>query len=184
MVNKTVLRFALSLLFAAVPAAGTVLYDFSSFDFNNRAYEFSFTEPDLLSSTTTISTPDLHIITQATTCTITTATFANPLSANPEESDCTGRGNLVGPFDHLGTYSNGAQEPSILTISSVATAAPEPASVFLLLPLAPAVLLVRKRTASEYLSRVPGLRYGFAGACNGLRRSTAQPDSANSRWQG
>jgi hypothetical protein len=142
---KTALRFTLLLCFAAVPAAGSLLYDVTSVDSSHHPYEFSFTEPDFLSTTTTISTPALNIITQATSCTITSATFSDPLSALPSEGDCTGVTILTGPFNHVGTFTNGATLPTILTISGTVTSTvPEPSLSYLLLPLA-AVLIAKKR---------------------------------------
>jgi len=120
-----------------VPAAqATLVYDVSTVTFSGTPYEYSFTEANFLTSTTTIATADITVITSPG-CTINSVTFTNPFSASPSITNTLGSGCvsttgvMPGPFDHVGTYSNGARAPTILTISGT-TSVPEPATLALL----------------------------------------------------
>ncbi len=100
-------------------------------------YEFSFIEPDFLTSTTTIPSADLTVITSPGGCTLGSVTMNNPGAATPSvgenwSSPCGAFtvGGFVGPFDHVGTYGNSAPLESFVTISG--SAVPEPATLALL----------------------------------------------------
>jgi hypothetical protein len=131
------LSVGLTLAVTSTARADTFTYDVSTVTYiTHIPYEFSFTETSLLSATTTILGADMTVITSPG-CTINFSTFTDPLSMTPKISEGLGSPCLssntvgfTGPFDHVGSYSNGAQLPTILTISSVSV--PEP-SAFLLL---------------------------------------------------
>ena len=142
-----------------LPAArADLLYDVTtvtgivnaSFEVAFVPFEFTFTEPTFLTSTTVIPEADLTVVTSPG-CTITSATIFNPSSAIPEVGETMTApcgvaqvtGGFTVPWDQLGSYSNGAPLPTVLTISG--TAVPEPSSTGLLLIGMAAVALFGKR---------------------------------------
>ena len=125
-------------LIATLPAQASLIYDVATFTFGSHIpFEYSFTEPNFLTITTTIPAADITIITSPG-CSINSVTITDPFSASPTIGESLGSPcsssstlfNLVGPFDHVGSYSNGALLPTILTISG--TPVPEPSALLLL----------------------------------------------------
>jgi len=138
--SKTALAgaFVCCALFLAPAAQASLLYDIKSFTApTSIPYEVSFTEPDFLNSTTVIPLADLTIITSPG-CVIDSVTINNPFSGSPSIGGTFGSpcispvqtGGFAGPFDHVGTYGNGALLESFVTISG--SAVPEPATLALL----------------------------------------------------
>ena len=138
--SKTALAgaFVCCALFLAPAAQASLLYDIKLITGRTHIpFEVSFTEPDFLSSTTVIPLADLTIITSPG-CTIDSIAVDNPFSASPTITSVLGSPcaslqitfGFVGPFDHVGTYGNGAQLESFVTISG--SVVPEPATIALL----------------------------------------------------
>ena len=142
-------------------AHADLLYDVKDTNFDGTAtYEYTFTEPNFLTTTTTIPEADLTFITALPAgCTETSATINNPSSTTPSLTDNltgTGSGCMtstadflgLGPFNHDGTYSNGAPVPTVLTISG-SPVVPEPGSISLLLTAIVVLgMITKKRIAA------------------------------------
>lgn len=143
--HRHVLRAVLFCAILTSAAQADLLYDVQGFispGVTPLPLQFTFTEPQFLTSTTTIAAADLNIILQPSPCNITSATLSNPSLGAPSLTELlTGSGCTIdnsttsfsGPLDHTGVFSNGAPVPTTITITgSPAAAVPEPASVTLL----------------------------------------------------
>ena len=143
-------------------AKADIKYEISSFTGSHIPFDFSFTEPTFLTSTTTIPQANLSVVTPPDNCTISSAGINNPSSTTPNVvftlAGCSINGDsasyqvngFTGPFSQDGAYSNGAALASVVTISGApAAAVPEPGSVSLLLTaFAAAALFAKKQIAS------------------------------------
>ena len=138
---------AIAALFAATllsmpNAYASVLYSVSVTNSSvGGGWGFSFTEPSLLTSNTTVPAANLSSLTNPAGCSIssvfinlpTAATFDVGANLSPA---CHGLSVdqiqfLSGPVTHLGTYNDGSVDlPATLVVSS--TTVPEPSSMLLL----------------------------------------------------
>ena len=143
------------LLAFPLACSASYLYDVTTYDFDLQQYEYSFTLPNLLLSTGTFTPPALTIlIPPPNGCVVTSVTLHDPMSAGAGLVDTFTNCNFIassvglpGPIDHDGTYSNGAQFPTILTLSGAAS--PEPGSVWILGTGLIAFGLISKRFAGN-----------------------------------
>lgn len=145
----------------APAARADILYEVPTvFGAVDTPYEYTFTEPTFLSATTTIPGADLTIVTPPLAgCTVSSVTITDPDSSIPNISEgysgtcnnvLTTSADVPGPFDQDGVYSNGAQDPTILTITGTpAAAVPEPGSVVLLLSLIAMVVVLSRRNSKS-----------------------------------
>lgn len=146
------MRFRLSICVIALLFAGSfsanaeIIYQVQTvLPYVYTPYEFTFSEPTFLTETTTIPGSSLNfLVALPLGCTITSAGLNGPSSSSPSiqetYSGCASyngtasTGGFKGPLTSDGVYSNGAQIPSIITITGTpdVAATPEPASLGLL----------------------------------------------------
>ena len=134
-------------LLSASLAHADIVYSFQGSNAaGNNAIDFSFTEPSLLTTTTTIQAADLDVTVEpSATCSVSSFTITGPDSSSVELTislsgtgagyDCLSDGtNVLGPLNADGVYSNGAPIPQIVTItgSPALSTTPEPSSFALL----------------------------------------------------
>jgi hypothetical protein len=141
---KLILAAASILSVSNAAHADEVLYTVNTYDFNYKSEVYSFLEPTFLTATTVIPAAELTSLSfsEGAGCSVSSVSLGSPQSTSPvfEESysGCVfsdASGNVDGPINKFGTYTNGAELPTTITVTDVPTVTsvtPEPSSFLLL----------------------------------------------------